>query len=341
MAVQSVLIVASVACGFSLVAGARSSEQAGAININTVIALFIYGLALLPTTITPHALLISFHAHCLLAPSDQSVSPPSTFSCLLNPLAMDAVPTIASSMLHAEGSPRRALQSLSPNKPLIPRPQRGAQKHPQLLSPFKIAGSPSRPASAAPVASTARVESPAPLTTGKKRSYDDALGPDEHNGRQPAAYNSSQTHASFSSLINYDPPSSAPAHSSPPPLSSPSSTSTDATAADAPPVLPTPMLTVAPTAQQRAEVLRLRLRMAMFRVRTNQLRVPLEDLAVQQRQQEDGGLRREDGSVRPEEGTPASPSTPLRARQTAAPEHASITGGGSPVAEVEGGVLGS
>jgi hypothetical protein len=258
---------------------------------------------------------------------------------------MDAVPTIASSMLHAEGSPRRALQSLSPNKPLTPRPPRGAQKHPQLLSPFKIAGSPSRRASAAPLASTARVESPAPLTTGKKRSYDDALGPDEHSGRQPAAHNSSQTHASFSSLINYDPPSSATAHSSPPPLSSPSSTSTEATATDAPPVPPTPMSAAAPTPQQRAEVLRLRLRMAMFRVRTNQLRVPLDsllfpgppspDVAVQQRQQGEGEQQRGDGSGRPEEG-----ATPLRARQTAAPEHASTAGGGSPVAVVEGRAIG-
>jgi hypothetical protein len=241
---------------------------------------------------------------------------------------METVPTIASSLVH---SPRRALQSLSPNKSLTPRPYRGAQKQPQLLSPFKIGGPQSRPASAVPSADTTRVESPPLLATSKKRSYDDALGPDEHNNPRPMAHNSSQTHASFSSLINYDSPP-APPPSSPPALSPASSAST---AVDAPRVPPTPVPAPAQTPLQRAEVLRLRLRMAMFRVRTNQLRVPLDgllvpgppspDLAVQRQLHGKEGQRQEEGSPGREESGP--PRTPLRARHTAAAGDASTPGG--------------
>jgi hypothetical protein len=195
------------------------------------------------------------------------------------------------------------------------------------------------------IAST-RVESLTSLNTGKKRSYDDALGPDQHIGRQPTAHNSSQTNASFSSLINYDPSSSAPAHSSPPPLSSPSSTSTDATVADAPPAPPTPMSTAAPTPQQRAEVLRVRLRMAMFRVRTNQLRVPLDGLLLPgppspdlpARQQEEGQRREKSAQLEGE----APPATPLSGCQTAATENASSTGGNHSLGgEAEGRTVGA
>jgi hypothetical protein len=108
------------------------------------------------------------------------------------------------------------------------------------------------------------------------------------------------------------------------------------------------MSVAAPTPQQRAEVLRVRLRMAMFRVRTNQLRVPLDglllpDLAVQQPQQDGQGQRQEDGSARREPGaTPRSPITPLCARHTAATEDASTTGtGGSPGADVDGCAVGA
>jgi hypothetical protein len=155
------------------------------------------------------------------------------------------------------------------------------------------------------------------------------------------AHSSSQTHASFSSLINYDPPS-APA-SSPPALSPASSASTAATAVDAPRAPPTPVSAPAQTPQQRAEVLRLRLRMAMFRVRTNQLRVPLDGLLVpgppspdlaEQRQQEKEEQRQEGSPGREESGPPR---TPLHTRQAAAAEDASTPGGSaSPGTEAEG-----
>ncbi|KAJ9624950.1 hypothetical protein H2203_004901 [Taxawa tesnikishii (nom. ined.)] len=89
---------------------------------------------------------------------------------------------------------------------------------------------------------------------------------------------STATKASFSSLINYDPSSQQALGGMPPPHRTPARVSTQTQA-------PQPESDLYMAVSSKAEMLRLRLKVAMYKVRTNQINVPFARLRIERPEQ--------------------------------------------------------